>query len=69
MPPGAKSTQLNHYVLPALDKFSFDAAAIQYGINAKLRSKGPNDLNDLSDNVIKVEKSVIIMTLVKYSYQ
>ena len=27
--PGAKSTQLNHYVLPTLEEYSFDAAAIQ----------------------------------------
>ena len=54
--PGAKSNQLNHYELPTLEKYSYDAAIIHVGINGILRSKDPNDLNDLPENVIKVGK-------------
>ena len=61
---GAKSTQLNHYVLPTLDAYNNDAAIIYVGINDILRSKNPDDLIDLRQNVIKVEKSVRIIILV-----
>ena len=54
--PGAKSTQLNHYVLPGLEKYNYDAAIIHNGVNDILRSKDPNDLNDLPRSVIKVGK-------------
>ena len=32
-PPGAKANQLNHYVIPTLDKFDYDWAIIHVGIN------------------------------------
>ena len=53
---GAKSTQFNHYVLPTLEEYSYDAAIIHVGINDILRSKEFSDLNDLPENVIKVRK-------------
>ena len=31
--PGAQSTQLNHYVTPILQEYSYDAAIIHVGIN------------------------------------
>ena len=37
--PGAKSTQLNHYVTPTLEEYRYDAAIIHVGINDILRSK------------------------------
>ena len=78
---GAKSTHLNHYVLPTLEEYSYDAAMIYVGINDILRSKDPNDLNDLPKNVMKVGKicrnhnvgkifmSGITPSMVKYLYQ
>ena len=54
--PGAKSSQLNHYVLPTLAEYSYDAASTHVGINDILRSEDPNDLYDLPDNIIKVGK-------------
>ena len=47
--PGAKSTQLNHYVLPTLEEYSYDAAIIHVGINDILKSKDLNDLNDFRE--------------------
>ena len=37
--PGAKSTQLNPYVTPTLEEYSYDAATIHVGINDILRYK------------------------------
>ena len=51
--PEAKSTQLNHYVTPTLEKFSYDAAIIHVGINEILRSKH-DDLDKLPENIIRV---------------
>ena len=36
--PGAKSTQLNHYVTPTIEKYRYDAVIINVGINDILRS-------------------------------
>ena len=54
--PGAKSTQLNQYVLPTLEEYSYEAAIINVGINGILRSKDSNDLNDLPESVIMIGK-------------
>ena len=51
--PGAKSTQLNHYVTPTLEEYSYDAAIIHVGINDILRSKH-DELDKLPENIIKV---------------
>ena len=51
--PGAKSTQLNHYVTPTLEEYSYDAAIIHVGINDILRSKH-DELGKLPENIIKV---------------
>ena len=51
--PGAKSTQLNHYVTQPLAKYSYDAAIIHVDINDILRSK-LDELDKLSENIIKV---------------
>ena len=52
--PGAKSTQLNHYVTPTLEKYSYDAAIIHVGINDILRSKHYDGLDKLPGNILKV---------------
>ena len=51
--PGAISTQLNHYVTPTLEEYSYDAAIIHVGINDILRSKH-DELDKLPENIIKV---------------
>ena len=51
--PEAKSTQLNHYVTPTLEEYSYDAAIIHVGINDILRSKH-DELHKLPENIIKV---------------
>ena len=52
--PGAKSTQLNHYVTSTLEEYSYDAAIIHVGINNILRSKRYDELDKLPGNIIKV---------------
>ena len=48
--PRAKSTQLNHYVTPTLEEYSYDAAIIHVGINDILRSKH-DELDKLPGNI------------------
>ena len=50
---GAKSTQLNHYVTPTLEEYSYDAAVIHVCINDILRSKH-DELAKLPENILKV---------------
>ena len=45
--PGAKSTQLTHYVTPTLEEYSYDAAIIHSGINDILRYKHYDELDKL----------------------
>ena len=52
--PGAKSTQLNHYVTSTPEEYSYDAAMIHVGINNILRSEHYDKLDKLSGNIIKV---------------
>ena len=54
--PGAKSAQLNNYVTPTLEEYSYDAAVIHVGINDILRSKH-DELNKLPENIIKMEST------------
>ena len=51
--PGAKSTQLNHYVTSTLEECSYDAAMIHVSINNILRSKHYDELDKLPGNIIK----------------
>ena len=50
----SKPTQLNHYILPTLEKYGYSKFIIRIGINDILRSKDSNDSNDLQENVIKI---------------
>ena len=43
--PGAKSTQLNHYVTPTLEEYSYDVAIIHVGIYDILRFKHYDELD------------------------
>ena len=53
--PGAKSTQLNHYVTPTLEEYSYDSAIIHVCIKVILRSKHEDEeLDKLPKIVIKV---------------
>ena len=49
--PGAKSTQLNHYVTTTLEEYSYDAAIIHAGINDILRFKH-YELDKIPENII-----------------
>ena len=49
--PGAKSIQLNHYVTPSLEEYSYDAAIVYVGINDILRSKHYGELDKLPGNI------------------
>ena len=51
--PGAKSTQLNHYVTSTLEEYSYDAAIIHVGMNDILRSKHYYELDEIPGNIIK----------------
>ena len=48
--PGAKSTQLNHYVTSTPEEYSYDAVIIHVGINDILRSKH-DELDKLPGNI------------------
>ena len=52
--PGAKSTQLNYYVTPTLEEYSYDAGIIHVVVNDILRSKHYDELDKLPGNIIKV---------------
>ena len=52
--PGAKSTQLNHYVTPTLEEYSYNAVIIYVGINDIVRSKHYDEFDKLPGNIIKV---------------
>ena len=52
--PRAKSTQLNHYVTPTLEEYSYDAGIIHVVVNDILRSKHYDELDKLPGNIIKV---------------
>ena len=49
--PEAKSIQLNHYVTPSLEEYSYDAAIVYVGINDILRSKHYGELDKLPGNI------------------
>ena len=57
--PGAKTTQLNHYVTPTLEEYSYDAAMIHVSINNILRSKHYDELDKLPGNIIKLENTCL----------
>ena len=51
--PGAKTNQLNHYVVPMLEEFDYDCAIIHVDINDILRSKGMSELKNLPKKIMQ----------------
>ena len=49
--PGAKASQLNHYIKPTLEEYKYDCAIIHVGINDIIRNKNDTDLNNLPDSI------------------
>ena len=67
--PGSKSTQLNHYVTPKLEEYSYDAPILYVSISDILKSK-PDDLDKLPENIIKVGNICQMYNIGKiYTYQ
>ena len=52
--PRAKSTQLNHYVTPTLEKYSYDAAIVHVVINEIPRSEHYDEIDKLPGTIMKV---------------
>ena len=48
--PGAKAKQLNHYVIPTLEKLGYDLAILYVGINDNLRRKDMSELKEKKNN-------------------
>ena len=52
--PGAKASQLNHYIKPTLEEYKYDCAIIHVGINDIIRNKNDTDLNNLADSILEI---------------
>ena len=52
--PGAKASQLNHYIKPTLEEYKYDCAIIHVGINDIIRNKNDTDLNNLPDSTLEI---------------
>ena len=65
--PGAKSTQLNHYVTPTLEEYSYDAAIIHVCINDILRSEH-DELDKLPRIIIRLGNTCPRVQHWKYIY-
>ena len=52
--PGAKDSQLNHYIKPTLEEYKYDCAIIHVGINDIIQNKIDTDLNNLSDSILEI---------------
>ena len=52
--PGAKASQLNHYIEPTLEEYKYDCANIHIGINDIFRNKNDTDLNNLRDSILEI---------------
>ena len=52
--PGAKVSQLNHYIKPTLEEYKYDCAIIHVGINDVIRDKNDIDLNNLPDSILEI---------------
>ena len=55
--PGAKASQLNHYIKPTLKEYRYDYAIIHAGINDIIRNKNDTDLNNLPDSILEIAKT------------
>ena len=52
--PGAKASQLNHYIKPTLDEHKYDYVIIRVGINGILRNKNDTDMNNLPEIILEI---------------
>ena len=52
--PGAKASQLNHYVVPTLEELDYDCAIIHVGINDILRSKDMSELKEFPKKIMQI---------------
>ena len=52
--PSSKVVQLNHYVKPSLQEYTYDAAIIQVGINDIPGCKNDEELKELPNNIMKI---------------
>ena len=52
--PGAKVSQLNHYIKPTLEEYKYDCAIIHVGINDVIRDKNDIDLNNLPNSILEI---------------
>ena len=64
--PGAKANQLNHYVIPTLDKFDYDWAIIHVSINDILQSKDISVMKEFPNIVYRntwLGKTIIVFVI------
>ena len=52
--PGAKASQLNHYIKPTLEEYKYHCPIIHVGINDILRNKNDTDLNNLPESILEI---------------
>ena len=52
--PGAKASQLNHYIKPTLEEYKYDCVIIHVGINDILRNKNDTDMNNLPESILEI---------------
>ena len=52
--PGAKASQLNHYIKPTLEEYKYDCVIIHVGISDIIQNKIDTDLNNLSDSILEI---------------
>ena len=52
--PGAKASQMNHYIIPTLEEYKYDCAIIHVGINDILPNKNNTDMYNLPDSILEI---------------
>ena len=52
--PGAKASQLKHYIKPTLEEYKYDCAIIDVGINDILRNRNDTDLNNPPESILQI---------------
>ena len=52
--PGAKASQLNHYIKPILEEYKYNCAVIHAGIDDILRNKNDTGMNNLRGSIIEI---------------
>ena len=52
--PGAKASQLSHYIKSTLEEYKYDCAIIHVGINDILPDKNDIHLNNLPESILEI---------------